>query len=151
MTLHQKIKDEIKTAMKAREGVKLRTLRGLVAAFTNELVAKKQKPDGELADAEALTVIHREARKRRESIESFEKGGRQDLVAGEQAELAVLTEYLPELMSKEEIRAFVTAKKNELGITDESKKGMLMGTVMKELTGRADGNLVKEIVDELLK
>jgi hypothetical protein len=151
MTLHHDIKDAMKDALKAKDAVKLRTLRGLMAAFTNELVAMKKKPDGEVSDAEALAVIAREARKRHESIESFEKGGRNDLAKEERAELEVLSSYLPDMMSKEEIRAFVAAKKDTLGITDPSKKGMLMGNVMKELTGRADGNLVKEIVDELLK
>lgn len=150
MTLHQQIKEEMKAAMKARDAVRLRTLRGLVAAFTNELVAMKKKPDGEVSDAEALAVISREARKRRESIESFTKGKREDLAREEQAELEILQGYLPEMMGRDEILAFVTAKKDELNIAEPSKKGMLMGMVMKELTGRADGKLVKEVVDELL-
>lgn len=150
MPLHQQIKEEVKSAMKARDEVRLRTLRGLLSAFTNEAVANKQKPDEKLSDEQVLAVINREARKRRESIESFEKGGREDLAKSEYAELEILQTYLPELMSREEILTFVTQKKDELGITDASKKGVLMGTVMKELGGKADGGEVKKVVDELL-
>ena len=149
MALHKQIKNEIKEAMLKKERVRLEVLRGLQAAFTNELVATKRKPDEELSDDEALQVIGRLAKQRKDSIEQFSKGGREDLVKTEEEELKVLEGYLPEMMSKEEIEKIAKAKKEELGITDKSKAGMLMGALMKELKGKADGGDVKEVVDSL--
>ena len=150
MTLHQQIKEQIKEAMKAHEEVRLRTLRGLSAAFTNELVATKRPPQEELTDEEALNVIRRAVKQRKDSIEQFEKGGREDLAQGEKEELAVLEAYLPQMMSREEVLKVSQAKMEELGITDKSKMGMFMGAVMKELKGKADGDVVKSVVEELL-
>lgn len=150
MALHDQIQESIKDAMKSKDEVCLSVMRGLIAAFTNELVATKRKPDGKLSDEEALSVIRREAKKRTESIEQFEKGHRGDLAKRESEELKIIEEYLPEMMSKDEIRKIVEAKKEELGIDDVSKKGMLMGAVMKELKGSAEGGDVKEVVDEIL-
>ena len=151
MKLHEKIKDEIKDAMKAKEAVKLEVLRGMLAAFINELVAKKRKPNEILEDDEALAVIGRLAKQRKDSIEQFSKGGREDLVQNEEEELKILETYLPEMMSKEEIEKIAKAKKEELGIDDEAKKGMLMGTLMKELKGKAEGGDVKAVVDSLFE
>ena len=100
MTLHEKIKDEIREAMKAKEAVKLEVLRGMLAAFINELVAKKRKPNEILEDDEALAVIGRLAKQRKDSIEQFRKGGREDLVQNEEEELKILETYLPEMMIK---------------------------------------------------
>jgi uncharacterized protein YqeY len=150
MTLHQKIKDQIKEAMKAREEVRLSVLCGLLAGFTNELVATKRKPDGELSDDEALTVIRRAVKQRKDSIEQFTKGGREELADSEKAELAILETYLPQMMSREDVMKIAVAKLAELGVTDKSGAGKFMGALMKELTGRADGDTVKSVVDELL-
>lgn len=147
--LHKKIQEEIKESMRARDTVRLSVLRGLLTAFTNELVAQRRKPDEELTDDEALAVVNKQAKQRKDSIEQFGKGGRNDLVEKEQAELAILKEYLPKEASKEEVEKIVSAKKEELGITDKSKMGLLMGAVMKELKGKADGAQVKEIVEQL--
>jgi uncharacterized protein YqeY len=147
MSLHQQIKDQVKKAMLARDTVRLNTLRGLLAAFTNESVAKKRKPDIELSDEEAMDVIRRSVKQRKDSIEQFTTGGRMDLVKSEQAELDVLQTYLPQMMSRDEIKKVVDAKKAELGVTDKSGAGKLMGIVMKELKGKADGDDVKAMVD----
>jgi len=138
-------------AMKARDTERLRFARNLVAAFTNELVAKGKKPDGLLSDDEALAVVKRFAKQRKDSIAQFRAGGREDLVAGEEAELAYLQKLLPEEMNEEEIRAVVLKKKEELGITGATGTGALMSAVMKELKGKADGMVVKKIVEEALK
>ena len=143
------IRGEMVAAMKEREEVKLRVLRGLVAAFTNELVSQKKKPDEKLDDDAALSVIKRAVKQRLDSIEKFEKGGRSDLAEIEKVELEVLSVYLPEMMSKEEILKIVEAKKKELGIEDKSKMGEFMGAVMAELKGKAEGKDVKEVVDSL--
>lgn len=148
--LHQQIKDEVKKAMLAREEVKLRTVRGILAAFTYELGVLKRKPDGELTDEEALAVIKRQAKQHKDSIEQFTAGGRQDLVDKEAEELKIIEAYLPQTMSQDEIRPLAEAKKAELGITDKSKAGLLMSALMKDLKGRADGGDVKAVVDQLL-
>ena len=136
--------------MKAKDEVRLRTVRNMLTAFTNELVATGKKPSEILPDEEALAVIKRLAKQRKDSIEQFQNGGRDDLVAGEQAELAVLENYLPQMMSKEQIGPVARAKKESLGITDKAKMGHLIGAVMKELAGKANGGDVKVVVERLL-
>ena len=147
--IHEDIKKGIKEAMLAKDEVKLRTLRGMSAAFTNELVAKGRKPDELLADEEALGVISRLAKQRKDSMEQFKKGNREDLVEAERAELAILETYLPKMMDRAEIEALARAKKSELGISDPSQKGKLMAEIMRELKGKADGADVKSVVDSL--
>lgn len=147
--LHEQIKNGIKEAMMAKDKVRLEVMRGLSTAFMNELVSKGKTPQDMLSDEESLTVITRTAKQRRDSIEQFKAGGREDLVAEEQAQLKILEEFLPTLMSKEEVLKIAKEKQNELGITDMTKKGMLMAEIMKILKGKADGSLVKEVVDSL--
>ncbi|MCW9054787.1 MAG: GatB/YqeY domain-containing protein [Candidatus Pacebacteria bacterium] len=148
--LSQDIRSELTVAMKARDEVRLRVLRGLLAAFTNELVAKKQKPDAQISDDDALAVIKRAVKQRQDSIEQFEKGGRADLADVERAELEILEAYLPETMSKDAIEEVARAKKEELGVSDKSKMGILMGAVMAELKGKVDGKDVKDVVESIL-
>lgn len=149
MTLHENIKEKIKDAMKAKDTVALNVYRGLVSSFTNELVAKGKTPQELLSDDEAQIVITRTAKQRRDSIEQFEKGGRQDLADEDKAQLKILEEFLPEMMGEDEVKSFLEAKKAEMGIDDPSKKGMLMAEAMKSLKGKADGALVKKVVDNL--
>lgn len=147
--LQEQIKKESTEALKAHEELRLLVLRGLLSAFTNELVAQKRKPSEELSDDDALKVIKRAVKQRQDSIEQFKKGGREDLVEKETQELKILEVYLPETMSHDNILKIAKAKQEELGITDKSKMGMLMGAVMKETKGEADGKDVKEIVESL--
>jgi len=146
--LHQQIKDGIKEAMLAKDQVRLGVLRGLTSAFTNELVATKRTPQEMLTDEETLNVIRRAVKQRKDSIEQFEKGGRPELAEDEKKELAVLETFLPAMMSREEIRKVVDAKKAEMGVTDKSKAGVFMGAIMKDLKGKADGADVKAVIDE---
>ena len=147
--LHTHIKEKIKEAMKARNEVELSVLRGLGAAFTNELVASKRMPSDELSDDEVLAVIKKQAKQRKDSIEQFKAGGREELAESEQKELEILSAYLPEEMSRDEVEKIAKAKKQEMGIEDKSKMGILMGAIMKETKGKADGSVVKEVVEEL--
>lgn len=147
--IHEDIKGGIKEAMMAKDSVRLETLRGMSAAFTNELVAKGKKPTDMLTDEEALGVITRLAKQRKDSIEQFRKGNREDLVEAEAAQLKILETYLPKMMERSEIETIAKAKKAELGIDDPAKKGMLMSSLMKDLKGKADGNDVKAVVDGL--
>ncbi len=148
MSIQHNIKEEAKRAMVARDQVLLTTLRGLSAAFVNELVAKKRRPDEELSDEEALAVISRAVKQRRDSIEQFLKGGREDLANGEKAELAILETYLPAQMSREEIQKYIETKQRELSV-DPAKKNQFMGQIMKDLKGRADGNIVRDVVNTI--
>lgn len=147
--IQDKIASDIKTAMKAKDSARLGVLRGIKTAFTNELVASKRTPQETLSDEEATTVMMRLAKQRKDSITQFTDGGRPELAEKEAQELKILEEYLPQMMSKEEILKVVQAKKEAMGITDPSKMGMLIGATMKELKGKADGSLVKEVVQDL--
>lgn len=149
MPLHQEIKDSIKDALKAKDQVRLRTVRSILTAFTNELVATGKTPQDQLDDAAAQAVIKRLAKQRKESIVQYEANGRPELAIPEKEELAVLEDYLPQLMSQAEITPIAEAKKAELGIEDKAKMGMLVGAVMKELAGKADGGDVKAVVESL--
>ncbi len=135
--------------MMAKDALRLAAFRAMSAAFTNELVAKNKKPQDMLTDEEAIAVITKLAKQRKDSIEQFKKGGREDLVKEEEAELSILETYLPKMMSKAEVEKIAKAKKTELAITDPSKKGLLMSALMKDLKGKADGSTVKEAVDSL--
>jgi uncharacterized protein YqeY len=150
MTIQEQIKEEMKSAMLARNTEKTTALRGLMAAFTNELVALKLKPQDPITDDKALAVIKREVKKRRESIDQFTKGNRPDLVEKEEKELAFILPYVPAGLGEEEIKKIILAKKEALGVTDKTKAGILTGAVMKELAGRADGAVVAKIINELL-
>jgi uncharacterized protein len=149
MTIQQNMREGIKAAMLAKDALRLTVLRGLVSSFTNELVAKGRKPQDELKDDEAIAVIKRAVKQRKDSIEQFTKGNRLDLVENENAELKILETFLPQSMSKEDIRKIAIAKKTELNITDKAGLGKFMGLLMKDLKGQADGNDVKEVLEEL--
>jgi len=150
MAIHESIKAGIMEAMRAKDQVKLRTYRSLTTAMTNEVVAKKRKPDEFLADDEALTVLKRAANQRKDSIQQYEAGGRPELAEPEKEELAVIEALLPAQMSREQVEEAVKAKMAELGVSDKSGAGKLTGAVMGQLKGQADGGMVKEVVDSLL-
>ena len=148
--------------MRAKDAVRLNVLRGLLSNFTNELKSKKGPDEparttdavqsgGELSDEEALNVISRAVKQRKDSIEQFEKGNRKDLAEAEQAELKILETYLPAQMSREEVFEYV---KNKLvdpttPETTRGNKNQFIGFVMKELKGKADGMIVKKAIDTL--
>lgn len=150
MSLHSDIRGELKEAMKAKDEVRLRTVRSMLTAFTNEAVANGKTPQDELDDAGVLSVIKRLAKQRKESIVQFEAANRSELAEPEKAELAILESYLPTLMSQEEIEPIVKAKLTEMGEVNKSKMGVVIGMMMKELAGKADGGDVKAVVERLL-
>jgi len=147
--LQKQIKDSIKEAMLARDSVKLITLRGLANSMTNELMTLKRPLSDELSDEEVVKILQRLAKQRRDAIEQFAKGGRPELVASETAELKIIETYLPQMMSKDEIRKIAEAKKTELGVTDKAGLGKFMAVLMKEFKGKANGSDVKEVVESL--
>lgn len=144
--MQKEIREDMIAAMRARDTVKLITLRGLIASFTNEALAKGKN---ELAEDEVVTLVKRAVKQRKDSIEQFTKGGRPELAEAEQTELTILESYLPSTMSVGAIKKIAVAKKAELGITDKAKAGQLMGMLMKELKGKADGGDVKIAVESL--
>ena len=148
MTLQEQMKENMKAAMKERNMLAVTTYRGLMSAMTNAVVAAGKSPDTAIDDEMALDVLTKESKKRKDSIKQYEDAGRPELAEDEKTELALIEKFLPELMSLEEIKTIVSAKVAELG--GEVNKGQVMGALMGELKGKADGNDVKKVVDELL-
>ena len=153
MTLHQTIKDQIKEALRARDTIRLDTLRGLNAMIMNEMLASKA--GGEFfPDDQALFIIKRSAKQHKDSIQQFKAGKRDDLVAKEEAELKILESFLPKLMSPEEVASVVKKHIDKLkaeGAFDPRSAGKLTGMIMKELAGKADGAQVKAAIDRFAK
>jgi len=149
--LVQKIRSDMTSAMKARDSLRVETLRGALSAFTNELVAKRLKPTEELGDNDVVAVLKRLAKQRKEAAEQYGIGGRAELAEKENKELKILEEYLPQTASREDIEKVVRAKMAELKISDTSGAGKLTGAVMKELAGNADGSVVKEVIEQIMK
>ena len=147
--MQQEIKAQIKSAMMAKEMDKLGVLRLISAAFTNELVSQGKPPTDPLSDEDCMKVIKRMAKQRKDSIDQFVSGGREDLADTERAELAIVEALLPAQMSAEDIESKIKAKIAESPV-DPSKKGQFIGMMCKELGDTADGALVKQLVDKLV-
>jgi len=154
MTLKEKIQSELNSALKQNKTLAVSVLRQLLAAFLNKEKEKrfksKEEKEALLTEEEAMEVIASEAKKRKESIVEFGKGGRQDLVDKEKEELAVLSVYLPEQMSEEEVRKLVQQAIEKTGASEMKDMGKVMQELMPQMKGRADGSLVGQIVKELL-
>ena len=146
--MQEKIKAEIKPAMMAKDTVRLGTLRLMLAAFTNELVTQGRPPTDPLSDEDCVKVIKRLSKQRKDSIEQFIAGGRQELADDEKAELVVIEGFLPAQMSEADIEARIKAKLVESPL-DPTKKGQFIGMMMKELGDTADGATVKAVIDRL--
>jgi hypothetical protein len=149
MSTHTDLRVTLVASMKAKDEVRLRTVRGIMTACTNELVATGRTPQDELKDDEVIAVIKRLAKQRKESITQYEAANRPELAVPEKEELVILEAYLPTLMSKEDILPIAKQVKAEMGVDDKSKMGQLVGAVMKKLQGQADGGDVKEVVESL--
>jgi len=147
MSIQEDIKKMTIESMKAKTALKTEVLRGLSSAFINENVANKMTPQDPVSDDTAMAVIKRAVKQRKDSIEQFTKGGRPELADKEKEELVILEAFLPAQMSEEDITKIVDAKITEMGVTDKTGMGKLMGAVMKETGGNADGDVVKEIIE----
>ncbi|HBB56446.1 TPA: glutamyl-tRNA amidotransferase [Patescibacteria group bacterium] len=151
--LKEKIKTDFKEAFKAKERVKLSVLKMVNAAIGNAEIEKRAKAGGvdtPLTDAEVMDILSKEAKKRKDSIEQYKAGGREDLAQSEQAELNVLKEYLPAQMSEEEIKSLAQKVIAEVGASSSSDLGKVMSALTSQTKGRADGALVSKIVREAL-
>ncbi len=145
-TLKQGLTNDLRKAMRDRDKLRSSVIRLIMASIKNAEIAKQT----ELEEADILGIITKEARQRKESIEAFKQGNRQDLVAQEEAELAILKEYLPEQISRDEI--IVAARKiiDEVAAQGPGDKGKVMGKLIPQLKGRADGREINAVVTELL-
>lgn len=169
MSLQDQLMQDLKEAMKSGDETRKATIRLLRAAVSAAGIEKRtafiesQRAEGvdpesltlddaqfALTDEETLAVLQKQAKQRRDSIAEYEKAGRDDLVASEEAELAVIQTYLPRQMTREEIEVVVRKTADELDVSDMSGMGPLMKQVMAELKGKADGRLVNEVVREVL-
>jgi len=146
MTLKDNIQEALKRALKQQQKIEVATLRLLLSEIKNAEIAQQKPAD----DNKVLDAITREVKRRRESIEAFKQGNRSDLVAQEEAELAILMSYLPEQMSRDDIIATARQTIDAVGAKGPSDKGKVMSQLMPQLKGKADGKEVSEIVTELL-
>ena len=144
--LKQKLTDDLKQAMKAGDKVRRSAIRMVLASIQNAEIARQAA----LEDSDILGIVAKEVRQRKESIEAFKQGDRQELVAQEEAELAVLTEYLPQQLTREEITDAARKIIEEVGAQGPADKGKVMSKLIAQLKGRADGREINTIVTELL-
>ncbi len=150
MALKEKLSEDLKNAMKSGDKIRLEVVRMLQTMLKRKEIERRGEGK-ELTEEDEIQVIKSEIKKRKEAIELFEKGGRNDLAEKEKKELEILNEYLPAQMSEEEIKNFVEKVIQELGASGPKDLGKVMGAVMKELRGKADGSLVQKIVKEKLQ
>ena len=147
MALADQLQQEIKAAMLARDADRLNTLRMLKSAIGYVQIEKKTDA---LSDADFITVVQREVKKRRDSAEQFSSGGRPELAAREQLEISVLETFLPKQLSAEELEALICATIQEVGATDKKQMGAVMKAVQAKVAGRADGKTISALVGKLL-
>lgn len=148
MTLKEKVQADLMAAMKAGDEDKKSALRMLKAAIM------KWEVDGEKRDADdaaVIALVGKEIKQRKDSIEAFKSGGKQEMAAKEEAEMVVLMEYMPAQMGEEEVRKVITETLGAAGISTKAEMGKAMGLVMGKLKGKADGGLINKIVGEILK
>ena len=150
MTLAQRIVEDMKTAMKAKDTVALNVVRGLKSALKYAAI-EKLGADGELSDADAIPVIRREIKKRQDSVASYEAAKRPDLADVEKAEIAVLEKYLPAAMSTEDVITLVEAVIAEVGATTKKDMGAVMKVLQERTEGRADNKTLSQEVSKRLK
>ena len=147
MTLQERLAQEIKSAMLAKDADKLSTLRLLKSVIGYLLVERKTEA---LSDADFVSVVQKEVKKRRDSVEQFEKGGRPELAAKERKEIVVLETFLPQALSPEELDQLIKATIAETGATSKKDMGPVIKAVQAKAAGRADGKTISGIVGKLL-
>lgn len=146
MSIEDKIFEDIKAAMKAKDSLKVGTLRMVRAQFKDAQIAKREP----LNDDEQLAVLGNAAKRRREALEMYKNSGRDDLIQKEQAELDIISAYLPKQLSREEIEKVLKDIIKKIDVSSMQDLGKVMGPVMQQLKGKADGKLVQQLVREIL-
>ncbi len=141
---------DLKEAMKNKQQDRLRVLRSIKAKLLEKEISERKGGKGELSDEHAVEVLMKAAKQRKESIDQFKEGGRDDLVKQEEEELEIIESYLPEMLGEDEVREIVRKKIDELGAETMADMGKVMGVLMQELKGEAEGSLVSKVVKEEL-
>jgi uncharacterized protein len=147
LSILDKLNQDMKEAMRAKDKQRLTVIRSVKSSVQNEAI----NAGHELSDEEVLTVLNREMKQRRESLQEFEKAGREDLVDKIQQEISVLADYMPEQLSDKELQAVVDETIAETGASSKADMGLVMGAVMPKVKGRADGTAVRTLVQQSLK
>ena len=146
-SLRERLRDDLKDAMRARDATRRGTIRLVEAAIKN---AEIEKRGGELSEQDIQAILQRQVKQRQDSIEQYEQAGRSDLVDVERAEIAVIEAYLPQQMSRADIEAAARDVIQQTGASGPSDRGKVMGQLMPQLRGQADGATVNAVVSELL-
>ena len=146
-SLREQLRSDLHDAMRAKDARRRSTIRMLEAAIKN---AEIEKRGAELADADILAILQRQVKQRRESIEQYVSGNREDLAEIERVEIGIIEQYLPRQLARDEVEARARAVIEQVGASGPGDRGKVMGTLMKELRGEADGSLVNAVVGELL-
>lgn len=147
MALEQNIMTELKAAMLAKDEAKLRGLRAIKSAI---LLAKTSGTAGDLSEADEIKLLQKLVKQRKESLEIYEKQGREDLASGERQEIEVIEKFLPQMMSEEQVRAELKTIIASVGATSAAEMGKVMGAATKHFAGKADNKMVSALVKELL-
>ena len=148
MALKEKLQTDLTASMRARDEVRSSTIRMILTAIKNEEVSGKEARD--LSDAEVITVLSREAKKRREAAEAFEQAGAANRAANEKAEGVIIAEYLPAQLSEAELKEMIAAAITESGATGPQQMGLVMKSIQPKIAGRADGGIVSSLVKAAL-
>lgn len=146
MNLSQQLNDDMKQAMRAKDKFKLSVIRMILSSVKNE----KIKKGSELNDSEVLDIVNRELKQRKDSLQEFEDAGRDDLADKIRKEIEIVSNYLPEQLTEEELKSIVTQTIQEVGASSKADMGKVMGALMPKVKGRADGKTVNQMVQELL-
>lgn len=146
MSLSDRLNDDMKKAMKEQDKFRLSVLRMLRSSVKN-MEIERRKP---LDDQEVLDILNREFKQRKESLQEFEKAGRQDLADSLKAEIEIISEYLPTPLSEQELERIVKLTIQEVGASSKADMGKVMGALMPKVKGRADGKQVNQLVQQLL-
>lgn len=141
---------DLKEAMKNKEQDRLRVLRSLKAKLLEKEISERKGGEAELSNEQAIEVLMKAAKQRKESIDQFESGGRDDLAENEKRELALIESYLPKMLSEEEVRDIARQKIEALGAETMADMGKVMGVMMQELKGKAEGATVSKVIKEEL-
>ena len=150
MSLIDQLPEDLKQAMKAKDRVRLRTIRSLRAALKEKEIEERTEGEAHLSEEQVLAVVQKQAKQRREAIIQYEQAGRDDLVAKEREELEIIEAYLPKQLGDDEIRRVLQEIVTTTGASSMRDMGKVMGAAMQQLKGRADGRRINEIARELL-
>lgn len=147
MSLSERLNDDMKTAMRSQDKFRLSVIRMVRSSIKNVEIDQRKT----LTDNEVLEILGRELKQRKDSLQEFEKAGRDDLADAVKAEIGIISEYLPEQLGEDEITAIVQQTIAEVGASSKAELGKVMSALMPKVKGRADGKLVNQIVQKLLQ